>query len=159
MPSVNLNIYQYIDFYKNLESEVFINFQRREHSCKFYSKRRPIDIQRDERIRNLKSNLVNALDSSQFINQESNLINQFVRSFAHLYQYERIVDEQGDEVIGKPQIQLPANVDVVRLQNRDSYKIKTVPLDDIKILKKVLTIRSRFGIGSGKPKSWTMIER
>ena len=146
MPSVNLNIYQYIDFNKILEAEVFINFHRREHSCKFYSKRRPIDIQRDERIRNLKSNLANSLGSSLFTYQDKNLINQFVRSFAHLYQYERKVNEEGEEIIDKPPIQIQANSNIVRLQNPDCYHIKTVPLDGLKNLKKEFTIRSRFGI-------------
>ena len=145
MPSVNLNIFQYIDFNKILEAEVFINYHRRENSCKFHSKRRPIDIQRDERIRNLKSNLANSLGSSQFVNQEMNLINQFVRSIAHLYHYERKVNEEGDEIIDTPQIQIPPYSGIVRLQNPDSYQNKTVPLDELKNLKKVFTSRSRFG--------------
>ena len=45
MPTENLNVYQYIDFIKTLEAEVFINYERREHSSNFYSKRRPIDEQ------------------------------------------------------------------------------------------------------------------
>ena len=32
MPSANMNIYQYIDFIKILEAEVFIDYERREHS-------------------------------------------------------------------------------------------------------------------------------
>ena len=97
MPLVNLNIFQYIDFYKILEAEFFINYHRRENSCYFHSKKRPIDIQRDERIRNLKSNFSNSLRSFQSANQD--LINQFVRSVAHMYHYERQFNEDGDEII------------------------------------------------------------
>ena len=117
MPSANSNIFQYIDFNKTQETEVFINYHRREKSSKFYSKRRAIDIQRDERIRNLKSNLANALGSSQFINSEINLINQFVHSFAHLYQFERKENEEGDEIfdtIDTPLFQISTNSEQVR---------------------------------------------
>ena len=75
-----------------------------------------------------------------------NLINQFVRSIAHLYHYERKVNEEGDEIVDKPLIEISANSEIVRLQNPDSYQIKTVPLDELNKLKKVFTLRSRFGI-------------
>ena len=146
MPSETLNIYQFIDFNKILESEVFINFHRRENSCKFNTKRRPIDIKRDERIRNLKSSLTNSLISSQF--SEVHLILQFVRSIAHMYQYERRINDEGDEFVDKSSIELsmPSNSDMVRLQNSDSHLIKIVPVDALKELRKKFTMVSRFGI-------------
>ena len=103
----------------------------------------------DERIRNLKSNLDNTLGSYQFINQEINLIYQFVHSFVHLYQYERKINEDGDEIIDTldtPHIQISINSEQVRLKNPDSYHIKIVPFDDMKKLKKIFTVRSRYGI-------------
>ena len=56
-----------------------------------------------------------------------------------------MINEEGDEIIVTPQIRKPAFSGIVRLQNPDSYQIKTFPLDDLKNLKKVFTLRSRFG--------------
>ena len=41
---------------------MFIEYERREHSSEFYSKRRPIDVQREAKIQILKSNLENLLN-------------------------------------------------------------------------------------------------
>ena len=98
MPSENLNIYQFIDLIKILEAEVFINYERREHSSNFYSKRRQIDVERDAKILNLKSNLSNSLSQTPF-SQHLQIINQFIRAIAHLYHYEKVLTNDEDEQI------------------------------------------------------------
>ena len=60
--------------------------------------------------------------------------------------YERKINEEGDEIVDKPLIEISANSEIVRLQNPDSYHIKTVPVDEFNKLKKHFTLRSRFGI-------------
>ena len=77
------------------------------------------------------------------------LNNRFVSYFAHLYHYERKVSEDGDENIEAiDTIPIKISVDLVRLQNPDSYQIKIVedPLEDLKNRKKFFSLRSRFGI-------------
>ena len=125
MPKVFINILILIKFSR---PKIFINFQRREHSCKFYTKRQHIDIQRDELIRNLKSSLTNSVGSSQF--SLTHLINQFDRLIYLMYQYKRKIKEEGDEIEDKLPIEISGNSDIVRLQNTDLYQIKTVPVDE-----------------------------
>ena len=93
-----------------------------------------------------------------------NLINQFVRSVAHMYHYERKFNENGDEIIetiDTPMLPISSNSELVRIQNPDSYHINIVPLEEMKKLKKDFTFRSRFGINLSaldleclNPKQW-----
>ena len=165
-----MNIYQYIDFIKILEAEVFIDYERREHSSssEFHSKRRPIDVQRDAKIQILKSNLINSLNQTPpDLNQRLPFIKLYIRAIAHLYQYEESKKDLHEEKIpletfNVPQVQNPQRIHLFTpLQNLNSPHITPFPLKTMNSLLDKFNNKSRFGINlllSGlntlKPNQW-----